>query len=77
LSQQTIVVYSILEEKRQERDNDIVFNEEGSIYEDSTLDSVDLENYNNFNHPHIDIGEHWEKLRKIETKNVVRRSQRK
>jgi len=66
-----------LEEKRQERDNDIVFSEKGSIYEDSTLDSVDLENYNNFNHPHIDIGEHWEKLRNIETKNVVRRSQRK
>ncbi len=48
--------------KKQERDNDIVFSEEGNIYEDSMLDNVDLENYNNFNHPHIDIGDRWEKL---------------
>jgi hypothetical protein len=62
LSQQTIVVYNILEERRQERDNDIVFSEKGSISEDSTLNYVDLENYNSFNHPHIDIGDCWEKL---------------
>jgi hypothetical protein len=61
MSQQTIVAYNILEEKKQERDNDIVFSEEGNIFEDSMLDNVDLENYN-FNHPHIDLGEHWEEL---------------
>lgn len=65
-----------MEKKRQKRDNDIVFSEEGSIFEDSMLDNVDLENYN-FDHPHIDIGECWEKLRKIETKISVRGSQRK
>ncbi len=62
--------------KRQKRDNNIVFSEKGSIIEDSMLNNVDLENYN-FNHPHIDIGECGEKLRKIETKISVRRSQRK
>jgi hypothetical protein len=40
------------------------------------LDNVDLENYN-FNHPHIDLGEHWEELWKIETKILVGGSQRK
>jgi len=65
-----------LGKKRQKRDNNIVFSEEGSIFEDSTLNNVDLEKYN-FNHPHIDIGECWEKLRKIEIKISVRGSQRK
>jgi hypothetical protein len=68
LSQQTIVICNILEEKRQERHNNIIFIEERNVSKNSTLDSFDLENCNVFNHPHIDIRECWEKLKKIETK---------
>lgn len=45
-----------------------MFSEEGNIFKDSMPHSSNLKNCNNFNHPHIDIGKHWEKLRKIETK---------
>jgi hypothetical protein len=57
LSQQNIIICSISEEKRQERDNNIIFSEEGSVSKNSMLNSFDLENCNIFNHSHIDIRE--------------------
>jgi hypothetical protein len=57
LSQQIIVVCNILRKDRQERHNDTILSEEGSVFEESIPENFDLENYNNFNHPHIDIGE--------------------
>jgi hypothetical protein len=54
-----LVAYNISREEWQERHNDAIFIEEGSVFEESIPNNFNLENYNNLNHPHIDIKERW------------------